>query len=498
MAAMILTREQMQACEAGAMARGASPDVLMEAVGAKLAKCVTQFFPRPGLLVCYAGKGHNAGDAFVAARHLAACGWRVLVRTPHAREELAPLTREKLDVLSAPVLCGPLRPPAPLDGPLVQLDGLVGLGARGALNVALAALAREMNSLRREAGARTMAIDLPSGLDAETGQPGEACVEADFTATVGFAKTGLVADAAINHVGRLAVLAVPEFTPQERGGDELLTAALLRGAQPPRAFDTNKGMCGRIAILAGSRGALGAAHLCAAGAVRGGGGLVFLGSVPDNYELLATTAIPEVMVRPFRQLTDVFQIPTDALAIGPGLGTGNEARTLRIVREASCPAVVDADALTIIAHAGLKHLQDARGPRLLTPHPGEMQRLLAGRRIKDRAAEARGFAEVHPVTLLLKGARTVIAERGRPLRFNTTGHPGMATGGMGDVLTGVCAALLGQGADTYTAASVGAWVCGRAAEIALAHGGASAESLTPSDVLCHLGRAFESLRAGDF
>jgi NAD(P)H-hydrate epimerase len=171
---------------------------------------------------------------------------------------------------------------------------------------------------------------------------------------------------------------------------------------------------------------------------------------------------------------------------------------LRIVREATCPTVVDADALTIVAHAGLQHMDRAKGPRLLTPHPGEMARLLAGKKIRDRAKVAREFADKHAVTLLLKGARTVIAEKGRPLRYNTTGHPGMATGGMGDVLTGVCTALLGQGADTYKAASIGAWVCGRAAEIALTHGGQSAESLTPSDVLAHLGSAFESLRAGDF
>jgi NAD(P)H-hydrate epimerase len=111
---------------------------------------------------------------------------------------------------------------------------------------------------------------------------------------------------------------------------------------------------------------------------------------------------------------------------------------------------------------------------------------------------ARAFADRHHVTLLLKGARTVIASNGRPLRFNTTGTPGMASGGMGDVLTGVCTALLGQGADAHLAASIGAWVCGRAAELAISHGHQSPESLAPGDVLVHLGAAFESLRRGDF
>ena len=495
---MILTRERMLQIEQQTMARGVPADLLMESAGAKLARCASQFFPRPGLVVCYAGKGHNAGDAFVAARHLAKAGWRVLVRSPFRKTDFAALTRAKLDLLGADILTRPLEPSVPLDGPLLLLDALVGLGAAGNLRDPLAALAEEMNRLRRASGARTLAVDFPSGLDVETGMPGNPCVQADLTAAVGFAKKGLVDDAATNFVGRLAVLDIPEFGEPDEDAPEVITAPMLRRHWPPRAFDTNKGMCGRVVLLAGSRGTLGAAHLCAAGAVRAGAGLVSLGATADCYELLAGTAMPEVMVRPFKALTDVFTLQADAIGIGPGLGNGREAHTLRVVREAPCPAVIDADALTIVAHAGLQHIDAAAAPRLLTPHPGEMQRLLAGKKIKDRAQTASDFVREHPVTLLLKGARTVIAEKGRALRFNTTGNPGMATGGMGDVLTGVCTALLGQHTDAYLSASIGAWVCGRAAEIAISHGGASEESLTPSDVLDNLGRAFDSLRAGDF
>jgi len=494
----IISREEMLRLERDTIARGIPADLLMEAAGAKLARCVAQFFPAPGLVVCYAGKGHNAGDAFVAARHLAGDGWRVLVRSPFRTHDFAPLTREKFTLLGADILGRPLEPSAPLEGPLVLLDALVGLGASGNLREPLSSLALEMNRLRRTSGARTVAVDFPSGLDPESGSPGEPCVQADITATIGCVKKGLVADAATDFVGRLAVLELPEFIVPPSDGPEAITSTLLRQHWPPRAYDTNKGMCGRVIILAGSRGTLGAAHLCAAGAVRGGAGLVSLGATPDCYELLATTAIPEVMVRPFQALTDVFTLQSNAMGIGPGLGSGREAHTLRVVREAPCPTVVDADALTIVAHAGLQHLDDAVAPRLLTPHPGEMQRLLAGKKIRDRAATASDFVARHPVTLLLKGARTVIAEKGRALRYNTTGNPGMAAGGMGDVLTGVCTALLGQHADTYLAASIGSWICGRAAEIAVTGKGASEESLTPSDVLANLGRAFDSLRAGDF
>lgn len=494
---MIVSRERMLQIEQQTIARGMPADLLMESAGAKLARCAAQFFPHPGLVVCYAGKGHNAGDAFVAARHLAGAGWRVLVRSPFTKAEFAPLTRDKLALLGADILPRTFEPSVPLDGPLLLLDALVGLGAAGNLREPIAALAEEMNRLRRTCGARTLAVDFPSGLDVETGRPGDPCVRADITATVGFAKRGLVADAATDFVGRLAVLDIPEFGEADSNAPELITAPMLRPCWPPRGFDTNKGQCGRIVLLAGARGTLGAAHLCAAGAVRAGAGLVSLGATPEDYELLATTAIPEVMVRPFKALTDVFTLQIDAIGIGPGLGSGREAHTLRVVREAPCPAVVDADALTIVAHAGLQHIDAAAAPRLLTPHPGEMQRLLAGRKITDRAQTAADFVEAHPITLLLKGARTIVAEKGRALRFNTTGNPGMATGGMGDVLTGVCAALLGQRADAYLAASIGAWVCGRAAEIAILRG-ASEESLTPTDVLDNLGRAFDSLRAGDF
>lgn len=343
----------MLSVEQRTLGRGIPADVLMEGVGAKLARFITQFFPQSGLLLCYAGKGHNAGDAFVAARHLSSLGWRVLIRTPYAREELAALTRDKFDALHASVLRGPFHPSAPQDGPLVQLDALVGLGTQGGLREPLASLAREMNGLRRAAGARTVAVDFPSGLDPDTGAPGDPCVEADFTATVGFAKNGLVADTAIDHVGRLGVLEVAEFQEAQGYASELLTAPQLRRDWPPRVFETNKGMCGRVVLLAGARGTLGAAHLCTAGAVRGGAGLVSLGALPDAYELLATTVLPEVMVRPFAKLTDVFNFPVDAIGIGPGLGNGQEARTLRIVREAVCPTVVDADALTIVSASAL-------------------------------------------------------------------------------------------------------------------------------------------------
>ncbi|HEX8280041.1 MAG TPA: ADP/ATP-dependent (S)-NAD(P)H-hydrate dehydratase, partial [Chthoniobacterales bacterium] len=166
---------------------------------------------------------------------------------------------------------------------------------------------------------------------------------------------------------------------------------------------------------------------------------------------------------------------------------------MQLIEKAAKPMVLDADGLNILSDQ-INAMQRMRGPRLLTPHPGEMKRL-AGTEQGTRAEQARNFCAAHPVTLLLKGSRTIVAERGQPFSYNTTGNPGMSTGGMGDVLTGVCAALIGQKLSLYVAARVGAWVCGRAAEIAIFNGGASEQSLGPSDVLAHLGAAFKDLAA---
>ena len=185
----------------------------------------------------------------------------------------------------------------------------------------------------------------------------------------------------------------------------------------------------------------------------------------------------------------------DVLAIGPGLGTGRAEEVLELIGRAPQPMIVDADALNILA-AHPDALARCAGPRLLTPHPGEMARLDPASATRPRGETVADFTARFPATLLLKGARTLIGERGRALSYNTTGNPGMATGGMGDVLTGVCAALAGQGLALYDAARLGAWLCGRAAELAVFSGTESEESLSATHVIARLGEACKNLRAG--
>ncbi|MEO5718016.1 MAG: NAD(P)H-hydrate dehydratase [Chthoniobacterales bacterium] len=497
----IITPAQMRAAEEAAFARGVLAEALMDEAGAGIARSLTKFFPQPGKCIVFAGKGHNAGDAFVAARWLAQAGWEIETRLVFPEKELSALTSTKLielrEAQSGRGLCAPIREDAAAIGaqsPLphsILLDGLLGLGVHPPLREPIRSACRALNSLR--AGAHVVAVDLPSGLDGDTGEADDDCVIADFTITVGCAKRGLVADCATNFVGRLELVQLPELQPSEPAAAELATPEALRDLLPRRRYSAYKNQFGRIGIVAGSRGFTGAALLCSWGALRAGAGLVELFVPEEIYEIIASSAAPEVMVKPVNSYADLLDEPIDVWAIGPGLGKARAAEVLALIRDARQPAVIDADGLNIVAPQ-MEALKNCQGPRLLTPHPGEMKRIFPGVEKLSRAETARKFCEQYAVTLLLKGSRTIVAEADRPLSYNTTGNPGMATGGMGDVLTGVCAGLLGQKLPPHDAARLGAWLCGRAAELAIFNGAASEESLLPSDLVAHLGAAFGELR----
>jgi NAD(P)H-hydrate epimerase len=499
---MVVTCREMQDAEEAAFARGISAASLMEEAGEGIAKVIGGFFPRAGHAVLFLGKGNNAGDALVAARHLIAGGWQVHARPAFDPAEFKELPAEHWRSLEGKmrVMRGPGEI-AQLEGRVVLVDGLVGIGATGPLGGPLAAAAGEMNHLRKSRHAVTVALDIPSGLDPVSGIPGAACVEADLTITIAQVKDALVADAAVDAVGRLALVTLRGL-PDAKGDDTrcALTARILRPLLPRRPFDFHKGRAGRVAVVAGSRGFLGAAALCAEGALRGGAGLVTIYAKQETYALIAPLAPREVMVKAVNDYGDAMLDHPDALAIGPGLGFEHEGEVLALIRRAQAPAVIDADALSMLARRGWESLTGSGAPRLLTPHPGELARLAEREpAFKDasRAGAARAVVDKFPdATVLLKGARTIIATRGRPLCFNTTGNPGMASGGMGDVLTGLCAALAAQRVALHDAACLGAWLSGRAAEIAVRDGAHSQESLSAGVVGGLLGAAFEDLRAG--
>ena len=496
----------MRAVEKAAFDRGVTAEALMDEAGIGIARAVMRFFPKPGRCLVFAGKGNNAGDALVAAEHLSRNGWNVELRLSFAEEDCGELMRKKLAAvrkleggrgLSVPTVAAPRPLPH-----LVILDGLLGLGATPPLREPIRKACREINRLHRDENAYVFAVDLPTGIDGDSGKADRDCVVADFTVTIGFTKRGLVADNAANFVGRLEVVELPELRRDElplvpgraeaRPSGIAATAASLRELLPRRKFDSYKNQFGRVGIVAGSRGFTGAAIMCSLGALRAGAGLVEI-FVPDEiYEIVASAAPPEAMVKPVLSYRDLPNESIDAWGVGPGLGKERGDEILQLIQSARRPMVVDADALNILSDKTAL-LKRCKGPRLLTPHPGEMKRLFGSKK-ETRAQTAKRFTGRFPVTLLFKGSRTIVAQRNQPPSYNTTGNPGMATGGMGDVLTGVCAALLGQKLPAYDAARLGAWLCGRAAEIAIFDDGASEESLLPRDVLDHLGTAFSDLR----
>lgn len=498
----IISCEEMRCIEKKAFAAGATPEGLMEEVGRQIAQAVFQSPPQ-GVVSVYYGKGNNGGDALVAARHLSAAGWEVELY-PQERDasKLAPLTGMKLGEFQSakhPRGLAPRKKFSPRSS--IILDGLLGIGAAGPLREEISALTREINTRRADGNTRVFAVDIPTGLNADTGQADPDCVVADCTIAAGYAKSGLVADGAAAWVGRLCVAALPEFqrlAPASFAG-ETATPESLNGALGRRNFDSHKTQFGRIGVVAGSPGLTGAAVLCSSGALRGGAGLVTIYAPEEIQRILAIAALPEVMVRTVKSYDEVLSQKHDVLALGPGLGKAQAASILQLIEHARTPMVLDADGLNIVAEHDPGLLRRCAGPRLLTPHPGEMARLFPEAKELSRYETVTRFISRYsdarsPITLLLKGSRTIIYEQGKPASYNTTGNPGMGTGGMGDVLTGVCAALIGQHLSPYNAARVGAWLCGHAAELGVHT--RSEESLAAMDVVQWLGAAFAHLRAG--
>jgi ADP-dependent NAD(P)H-hydrate dehydratase / NAD(P)H-hydrate epimerase len=513
----ILTSAQMRVAEQAAFARGVEVEALMDDAGAGVAHAVSKFFPKPGTCIVFAGKGHNAGDALVAATLLRRRGWKIAVCLAFERDDCSELMRKKLDDLQAMTRAVGDAGVTPLElfayraddllalqkkiaaeahlgtpGPLIVLDGLLGVGARPPLREPIRQSCRVINQLRKNSGAYVFAVDLPTGLDSDEGKPDRDCVIADFTVTIGFAKAGLVADDALNFVGRLEVVQLEELrAPAKKPKEIIASPGVFRGLLPRRPYGSYKNQYGRVAIVAGSKGFVGAALMTTHGALRAGAGLVEVFVPAEIYDIVASAAPMESMVKPLESYRELLKQKPDVWALGPGLGKSRADEILEVIEKARQPMVVDADGLNILSEK-ISALRRCKGKRLLTPHPGEMKRLFPGEK-GSRAKTATMFCRRFPVILLLKGSRTIVAQRDRPLSYNTTGNPGMATGGMGDVLTGVCAGLAGQGLSLYDTARLGAWLCGRAAEIAIFNGEQSEQSLLPCNVLNHLGEAFKEL-----
>lgn len=495
-----VTTEQNRQLDQRAIASGIPGEELMERAGYAVAKATVEFLKRRDSrsALLFAGKGNNGGDAFVASRHLAAAGCQPTLVLLCRRSELhgdALLHFQKLaggfGVFELPSAMEMSEIVAETN-PATVVDGLLGTGLKGDVREPFISAINFINALRLP----TVAIDIPSGLDSDTGEVHGVCVRADLTVTMGLPKIGLLRSAAADYVGSIEVadIGLPRQLVNEIQSDiEMATAADIAPLFPPRQRSTHKGNYGHLLVIAGAEGYTGAPVICAHAAARAGAGLVTLAVPRSIYSIVASTCPPEIMPRPL----DTFEsfAGFEAVALGPGMGQTPDVQSFvaNFLANTNVSMVVDADALNVIARA-VSVLTRAKGPLVLTPHPGEMARLV-GKSADDVQANrweiARTFAQQHNVVAVLKGAGTVVTDKSGRLMINSTGNPGMAKGGMGDALTGIIGALLAQGFTPLDAARAGVYLHGVAGDIARDRCGERA--LQATDLIASLGSAFAVL-----
>ena len=498
---------------------GIPGEVLMDRAGHGVARVVRRLADITGKLKAqvklFAGRGNNGGDAYVAARYLAEWGFPAEVWLAGTSDAVTGdalthlnLMREagvKLHELPAPEDWDALAASLPEDDGLV-VDALLGTGITGPAREPVASAIRCIRTLAQRD--IVVAIDIPSGLNADTGEaPGET-VAADVTVTMAMPKTGLLAPCAVDFVGTVEVIDIG--VPDELSGAvesdlELVTPQELKGLFPPRARATHKGTFGHVLIIAGSTGYSGAPILAARAATRSGVGLV-TALVPAALAGALAAAVPEAMVHPAPSspaeslgpdsLALWHRSPNDfdAILIGPGLGSdGTPELVQKLLHGCTVPLVIDADALNACAGCA-DPIREARCPRVITPHPGEMGRLLGCSTADvqaDRLPVAKRAAAATGSVTVLKGAGTIIATPEGRVAVNMTGNPGMATGGMGDVLGGLLAGLLAQGMAPFDAARSAVYLHGRAGDDAAWR--VSQPGLTAGDVIRELLNVFLDL-----
>jgi NAD(P)H-hydrate epimerase len=511
----LVTAEQMRAIEAAAFASGVTPESLMEIAGRGVAQAVAaRLGGAPAQrIVVLVGSGNNGGDGLVAARHLYDMGAevRVYLLTLRAADDAnlrALRDRDDLEVvqLDEAKVVSDFAPEVRHADAII--DAVLGIG-RGRPLDGLFAAALDTLSQRR---GLLLAVDLPSGLDADSGTVDPHCPVADVTLTFGYSKLGLHLLPGAAHAGEVEVLDIG--LDSALGADidtEIMTADWARERLPERPLESNKGTFGRVMVVAGSQSYTGAATLNCLGALRAGVGLVTLAALPPVRAAVATL-LPEVTYVTLSEedgapAPDAASIVAralpayDVLLIGSGLGLseGSQALVRGLLATPAVkdlPVVIDADALNTLARSHAWH--EALGARaVLTPHPGEMARLSHSSAAEVQARRldiARENATVWGQTVVLKGSQTIIAEPAGRTLISPFANPALATAGTGDVLAGTIAGLLAQGVEPFEAAGLGVYLHAAAAELYAPDYGPS--GLLASEVAAGVARAAAQLRRG--
>lgn len=435
--------------------------------------------------IVLAGKGNNGGDAFAVARHLFNMGARLSVHVLAKLADISGDAKTNLDILlKMGIEVNEVTRDEHIDGikdslkfTHVVVDGLLGTGLKGEVKGVMAGIIGVVN----DSCVPVVAVDIPSGVNGETGKISSACIKAKTTVTFGFPKLGQLIHPGCEYVGDLKTLdiGIPRAAVK---ADKIKTCFIdldfVKQLIPKRKPDTNKGTYGRVLIVAGSRGMTGAACLTGGAALRAGAGLVYM-AAPTSLLPIYAVSLVEALTIPLEDENkgyitkeSVHEIlgkleSLDVAAVGPGLSSGDEIKAVvySIIKSSKVPIVLDADGINVLAK-DLSVLKDLKTQMVITPHPGEMARLI-GTSVKevqeDRVNIARAFSKKWGLITVLKGSRTVIASPNGEIYINATGNPGMSTGGSGDVLTGIIASLIGQGLKPIDAAIAGVYlhgVCG--------------------------------------
>jgi NAD(P)H-hydrate epimerase len=491
--------------------------VLMENAGRQaVAAMEAAFEDLPGSRVgVLCGRGSNGGDGFVVARTLVQRGIDTVVFLlgsvseirGDARTNLESLGRIGLSVVEITTAQEWELHFTEISECDVIVDAIVGTGFHGRLTGLLETVVADVNGL----GAPVIAIDLPTGLSADTHDIEGEAIEASMTVTLAAPKIPLVFPPADTHAGDLVIadigIPLPILDEVEGPYLELLTRERMREIVPARAADSHKGDFGRVLIVAGSIGRTGAAHLAAVGALRSGAGLVTVATPRSCLPIVAAMG-PEYMTEPldetaggaidFAALDRVLELKADVIAVGPGIGQApaTAAFVQGLVERAGVPLVLDADALNAYSGDPERLIGRDGVDVIVTPHPGEMARLMnlgIEEVQRDRLSHARDFAAAHRVHVVLKGHRTLIAGPDGRTFVNLTGNPGMATGGTGDLLTGMIAAWFAQLLDAEAACKLSVYLHGCAGDLAEADEGEVA--LTAGDLASRIGDALLELTA---
>src|SRR6266446_4916268 len=490
--------------------------VLMENAGRQVVAAMEamhgELLERQVAVLC--GHGNNGGDGFVVARTLMQRGVSVSVFLMGRVADVRGDARSNLEILGrlgvTVVEIGDsqaweLHFSEVRDCSII-VDAIFGTGLNAPVSGLIESVIADVNA----AGITVVSIDVPSGLSADSAEPIGASIEADTTVTLGAPKLPLVLPPGETRAGDIVIadIGIPADVIESLEGPRiaLLTRSSMRELVTPRVPDSHKGDYGRVLIVAGSRGKTGAAHLAAVGALRSGAGLVTV-ATPASCQAVVAAMGPEYMTEALDEADDgldpesverVLELARDVIAIGPGLGQAPATREFikRLVDRATMPLVIDADGLNAFG-SDPDRLAGREGREvIITPHPGEMARLLGMSTDEVQASRlevARNFAVSHHLYVVLKGHRTLIATPDEKVFINPTGNPGMATGGTGDVLTGMIAAWLAQLLDAEAACKLAVYLHGMAGDLAEADEGEVA--MTSADLAGHIGDAILELTA---